>query len=108
MDMLAAQAQTATAQMAAGAPPAFLTAKTVSPEKAQEVGKKFEAMFLSQMLQHMFTGIDAENGLFGGGHAEAMFRPMLIDEYAKMISNRAGGIGLADKVATALLKHQEV
>lgn len=76
--------------------------------RAKAVGKQFEAMFMSQMLNHMFTGLDQEKGLFGGGHAESMFRPMLVDEYAKMISNRGNGIGLADQVTRAMLAHQEV
>ena len=94
------------AQIAASAPKALNAAHIATPEKAQAVGKQFESMFLSQMLQHMFDGIKTD-GPFGGGHAEEMFRPMLLDEYAKMISNRPGGIGLADQVTRSLLRHQE-
>jgi flagellar protein FlgJ len=82
--------------------------QTANIARAKAVGKQFESMFMSQMLNHMFTGIDQEKGLFGGGHAEAMFRPMLMDEYAKMIANRGNGIGLADQVTRAMLRHQEV
>lgn len=78
------------------------------PARARTVAKDFEAMFLTQMLNHMFTGLDPENGLFGGGHAEAMFRPMLLEEYGKMIAHRGNGIGLADQVTRALLATQEV
>lgn len=95
------------AEMAASAPRTIATsAKTEAQAKA--TGKKFEAMFVTQMLNHMFTGLDAEKSYFGGGHAEAMFRPMLMDEYGKMIANRGNGIGLADQVAKTLLSHQEV
>jgi Rod binding domain-containing protein len=66
----------------------------------------FEAMFLSQMFQHMFSGIQAD-GLFGGGHAEEMFRSMMVDEYAKLVASR-GGVGIADSVRGAMLKMQEV
>ncbi|MBR9972821.1 rod-binding protein [Magnetospirillum sulfuroxidans] len=98
---------TDSAQLAASAPKAINT-HAVNAEQAKAVGKQFESMFMSQMLQHMFEGIKSEEGPFGGGHAEAMFRPMLLDEYAKMVSNRPGGIGLADQVTRSLLKNQEV
>ncbi|MBI2241283.1 MAG: rod-binding protein [Magnetospirillum gryphiswaldense] len=98
---------TTSAQLAVSAPPAINT-NAVSAEQAKAVGKQFESMFLSQMLQHMFEGIKTEEGPFGGGHAEAMFRPMLLDEYAKMMTNRPGGIGLADQVTRTMLQHQEV
>lgn len=78
-----------------------------SVEQARKVAQDFEAMFIGQMMQHMFSGLDETGGYFGGGHAESMFRPMLVDEYAKMLSKRPGGIGLADKVMASLLQSQE-
>lgn len=65
----------------------------------------FEAVFLSQMLQPMFEGIKSEEP-FGGGHAEEMWRSMLVDEYGKTLAN-TGGIGLADQVQRELLRAQE-
>lgn len=105
--MDAMTAATDSAQIAASAPRAIGT-KANSPEQARAIGKKFEAMFVTQMLNHMFTGVDVEKSTFGGGHAEAMFRPMLMDEYGKMVANRGNGIGLADQVSRVLLSHQEV
>jgi Rod binding domain-containing protein len=105
--MTAAAAMLDQAQMAASQP-RQAPGHTANIARAKQVGKQFESMFMSQMLNHMFTGIDREGGMFGGGHAEAMFRPMLLDEYAKMISNRGNGIGLADQVTRAMLAHQEV
>jgi flagellar protein FlgJ len=95
------------ARMAASQPPQT-PQHAANVTRAEAVGKQFESMFMSQMLNHMFTGIEQENGLFGGGHAEAMFRPMLVDEYAKMITNRGNGIGLADQVTRSMLAQQEV
>jgi Rod binding domain-containing protein len=92
----------------AASAPKPINARAGSPEKARELGKKFEAMFMTQMLNHMFSGVDAEKSYFGGGHAEAMFRPMLNDEYGKMVASRGKGIGLADQVARVMLSHQEV
>jgi len=105
MDAMTATASTA--EMAASAPRAIGT-KANSPEQARAIGKKFEAMFVTQMLNHMFTGVDVEKSTFGGGHAESMFRPMLMEEYGKMVANRGNGIGLADQVTRVLLSHQEV
>lgn len=102
-----AAAYTSSAADMASAPRAMST-KAANPEQARAIGKKFEAMFVTQMLNHMFTGIDAEKSYFGGGQAESMFRPMLMDEYGKMIANRGNGIGLADQVSKVLLSHQEV
>lgn len=84
-----------------------------SQTKIKATARQFEAQFMTQMLEHMFTGIDQEKGLFGGGHAEAMFRPMLLDEYGKMIANKSDGrghtgMGIGNKVAQVLLAQQEV
>lgn len=106
MDALASSAAT-TAEYAASAP-RQMQGQANSPERAKKLGKQFEAMFVTQMLNHMFTGIDAEKSYFGGGHAEAMFRPMLMDEYGKMIANHGKGIGISDQVARVMLSHQEV
>lgn len=65
----------------------------------------FEAVFLSQMLAPMFAGIKTD-GPFGGGHAEEIFRSMLVEETGKTIA-RAGGIGIADAVYRQLLIYQE-
>lgn len=104
MDKLSLPTQS---QFAASAPKP-VNMQAVTEEKAKATGKKFEAMFMTQMLNHMFTGLEQEKGMFGGGQAESMFRPMLNDEYGKMIANRGNGIGLADKVTRVLLSHQEV
>lgn len=71
-----------------------------------KVSQEFEAMFIGQMLQHMFEGVDADP-LFGGGKAEKIYQSMLVDEYGKIIS-RTGGIGVADQVKRELIRLQEV
>jgi len=106
MDMITAAAASS-AELAASAPRPVST-RAATPEQAREVAKKFEAMFVTQMLNHMFTDLDAGKSYFGGGHAESMFRPMLMEEYGKLIANRGNGIGLADQVARTLLSQQEV
>lgn len=71
----------------------------------RKASEEFEAVFLSQMLAPMFAGIKTD-GPFGGGHAEEIFRSMLVEETGKTIA-RAGGIGLADAVYRQLLIYQE-
>ncbi len=66
----------------------------------------FENVFVSQMLGHMFDGIEVDE-TFGGGHGEEMFRSMLTEQYAKQVNHR-GGFGIADQVYRELLRAQEV
>jgi Rod binding domain-containing protein len=80
-------------------------AATRDPAQAKQAAQDFEAVFLSQMIEHMFAGIETD-GLFGGGHGEETFRSLLYDEFGKVLA-RAGGIGLADSVQREILKAQE-
>ncbi len=75
------------------------------PKAARKAAEEFEAMFLSQMFGHMFEGIKTD-GPFGGGHAERMYRSLLVDEYGKAMAH-AGGIGIADQVMKEILRNQE-
>ena len=50
-------------------------------EQAEAVAQQFERMFISEMLRPMFEGIETD-GEFGGGKAEAAFRPMRAHEYS--------------------------
>ena len=73
-------------------------------EQARHVAQQFERMFMAEMLGPMFAGIETD-GPFGGGNAEATFRPMLIDQYADSIA-KSGGVGIADQVMKEILKMQ--
>ena len=73
--------------------------------RAKHAAQDFEAVFLNQMFQHMFTGIEGE-GPFGGGVGVGIWRSFLTEQYAKSFS-KAGGIGLADHVYRSLMAHQE-
>ena len=48
--------------------------------KAKESAESFEAFFLTRMMESMFEGVSTE-GMFGGGHAEKIYRSLLLDEY---------------------------
>ena len=71
-------------------------------QKAEE----FESVFLAQMLRHMTSGLSTD-GIVGGGHAEKIYREMMMDEIGNTVS-RKGGIGIADSLYREMIKQQEV
>lgn len=75
------------------------------PDAARAQAETFEAMFLTQMLRPMFEGIETDS-YFGGGHAEEVYRSMMLEEYGKQMVSR-GGIGIADRVYEVILQNQE-
>jgi len=73
--------------------------------KADKAAKDYEAVFISQFLGSMFSGIQTD-GITGGGQGEEMFRSLMINEYGKNIVQQ-GGFGIAAQMKAQLLKHQE-
>lgn len=71
----------------------------------RKAAEDFEAVFLNNILQNMFTGLE-NGGTWGSGHGADAWQSLLIDEYSRTIS-AAGGIGLADSVEKELLRLQE-
>ena len=63
-------------------------------------------MAIGQLLQPMFETVDVKHAAFGGGEAEAAWRPMLVDAIGKQMAAH-GGIGLAVPVFNAMLRAQE-
>ena len=74
--------------------------------KAEQSAEDFEAFFLTRMMETMFEGVSTE-GMFGGGHAEKIYRSMLLDEYGKEMA-KVGAIGVKDWVMTSILQMQEM
>lgn len=74
-------------------------------QAARQAAEQFEAVFLSQMLQPMFETIPTDS-FMGGGHAEKVYRGMMVDEMGKQIAKQ-GGVGIADTVYREILKLQE-
>src|ERR1700744_4175578 len=72
--------------------------------KAKEASQQFEAVFLNNMFQQMFTGIDGD-GPFGGSGSLNIRGALRQDQYAKSFA-KAGGIGIAPHIYQELLKHQ--
>ena len=86
-------------------PQAARPGATADSAKAAKAAKEYEGVFIAQLLGTMFSGIKTD-GMFGGGQGEEMFRSLLVDQYAKGITNQ-GGFGLAAHMQAELLKHQQ-
>ena len=63
-------------------------------------------MALTQLLAPMFDTVDASKGMFGGGEAEAAWKPMMTAELAKHVAAH-GGLGLRGPVMQQMLRLQE-
>lgn len=82
------------------APP--LSARMAEIDRA---AKEFEGMFMSEMLSHMFSGIETDP-VFGGGKGEEIFRSMLIREYGARIS-QGPGVGISDQIRRTMIEMQQ-
>ena len=85
-------------------------ASTLPPQQVAKIGKaahEFEAMAIGQLLQPMFDTVDESKGMFGGGEAEAQWKPMLVTAMAKNMAAN-GGLGLAQPIMQQMLRMQEM
>ncbi len=73
--------------------------------KIDKTAQEFEAQFIAQMLENMFSTVET-NPVLGGGEGEEMYRSLMVDEYGKLLA-RSGGIGVADHVKREMLRLQE-
>lgn len=85
---------------------AKLGSRGMSEAKIDEVAQDFEAQFISQMMENMFSTVET-NSEFGGGQAEEVYRSLLVNEYGKLVA-RTGGVGVADHVKREMIRMQEV
>ncbi|MGH7041411.1 MAG: rod-binding protein [Acetobacteraceae bacterium] len=88
----------------AGPPPSDLPPAQAA--KLWQAAKTFEGMTLGALLAPIFKTVHSANGPFGGGNAEATWRPMLVSAIGKEIA-AGGGLGLAVPVFRAMLAAQE-
>ena len=70
-----------------------------------KAARDFEAVFVGQMLEQMWSGVPTD-GMFGGGSAEGVFRSLMIQSVGQQIANN-GGIGLAASVKREMIAMQE-
>jgi Rod binding domain-containing protein len=80
-------------------------APPVAHGAVRRVAQEFEAQAISAMFQPVFAALPT-GGPFGGGQAEAQWRPMLVDAIAREMT-RAGGLGIGAAVQQELLRAQE-
>lgn len=73
--------------------------------QARETAEDFEAFFMTKTMESMFEGISTE-GMFGGGHAEKIYRSLLLNEYGKVMA-KTGTVGIADSVMDTIIQMQE-
>ena len=64
----------------------------------RQAARDFEAQAMGMLLQPIFATVDTSKSRFGGGAAEAQWRPLLVDAYAAAAVRSGHGIGLADAV----------
>lgn len=77
-----------------------------SDAKALKASRDFEAMFLEQMLERVFASGGDEGPLGDNGTGGAVYRSMLVKEYAGQMT-KSGGVGVADAVYREMLRLQE-
>lgn len=77
-----------------------------TPAKLRQAAQDFESQAFAQLLQPLFASADPSRGAFGGGAAEAQWRPMLVDAFAKQAVRGGHGLGIADAVLRELLQRQ--
>jgi len=88
------------------APASSSTQSDADVERINAKAEEFEAVFISEMMSHVFEEIPVDE-MFGGGKGEKMFRSMLTREYGKEMAAK-GGIGLAKYVSEQMLQIQEL
>lgn len=76
-------------------------AGNLSKEGAKAVSTDFETLFVSQMMEHMFSGDSLGKSLFGSEESDEIYQSMMVDQYARKIV-AGGGIGIASYIERAL------
>jgi Rod binding domain-containing protein len=87
-----------------GAPAATTAAELARRGQIHKTAQKFEASFLTSMLQTMFQNVDSSPP-FGGGPGEDMWKSFLAEAMANQMSKR-GGVGVSASVEREMLKLQ--
>jgi flagellar protein FlgJ len=97
--MAALSAASAVAEVADKLSPAAL-------KKTKDTAQQFESVFLTNMFEEMFAGVEEPEGPHSSGPGQKTWRSMLTEEYANTIA-KAGGVGVADHVQRELIALQE-
>ncbi len=76
-----------------------------SDDKKKKVAQDFEAVFLNHMMQSAFSTVDVDP-LFGGGHAEELWRGELIRAVTQLMAE-GDSLGIAQSVYDQLMQDAE-
>jgi flagellar protein FlgJ len=82
-----------------------------TPARMREVAQRFEAQVFAQLLQPAFDSVAQSapgGGGFGGGAAEAQWRPMLVEGFAEGAARAGRGLGIQDMVLRHMIRMQEL
>ena len=93
-----------TPQIDATPAPATSAAELARRGQIHQTAQKFEASFLTSMLQTMFQSLSTAPP-FGGGPGEDMWKSFLAESMAKSMARR-GGVGVAGSVEREMLRLQ--
>jgi Rod binding domain-containing protein len=66
--------------------------------------EQFEALLIGELTQLMIGTVEVD-GLFGGGHAEGVYRGMMAEHLGIAIARR-GGLGLAPALMAEVIRMQ--
>jgi Rod binding domain-containing protein len=80
-------------------------AQVLGADRIKSIAQEFEAVFLNNMMEEMFTGVEEDNP-FDSGPGSSAWRSMRTEQFARSIA-AAGGVGLADHVQRQLIALQE-
>ncbi|MHC8509149.1 MAG: rod-binding protein [Rhodospirillales bacterium] len=92
-------------QTGAGARPDVSPGRHRTHAQMRKTAVDFESFYLGQMLQPMFSGIEASEP-FNGGSAAKIWKSMMVSEIGKEMAAQ-GGVGIADMVMRELIEMQE-
>ena len=73
---------------------------------AKKAGQDFEAFFMSQAFENMYSGLDSDP-MFGGGNGEQVYRSLMLQEYSK-VAAQSGSTGIGAAVTRQILQMQEI
>ena len=79
-----------------------------TPERMRQTAQAFEAQVLAQLMQPVFDTIDTSKSAFGGGTAEAQWRPMMVEAFTAGAARSGQGIGIQEMVLRHMLRMQDL
>ena len=77
-----------------------------TPQRMRQTAQAFEAQVLAQLLQPAFDTVDTSKSAFGGGAAEAQWRPMMVEAFAAGAARSGQGIGIQEMVLRHMIRMQ--